>query len=146
MRSHLLVCPARLDAIHYDRGVMTLAPDEARSRAEDHYYAGLDQLAAGDAPGAAASFRASLAADPRFLDAQHGLIRALQDAGAFDEAISVANALAETSPDDVLAHTALSILYQHKGMVPEAEQAATRAKLLGWKQQLRAGAQAGGSE
>ena len=116
---------------------MASAPDEARRRAEEQYYAGLDQLAENDAAAAAASFRAALSADPGFLDAQHGLIRALQDAGAYEEAIGVAQALAETSPEDVLAYTALSILYQHKGMVPEAEQAATQAKLLGWKLQLR---------
>ncbi len=72
------------------------------------------------------------------------ILRALQDAGAYDEGIAAAQALAERSPDDVLAYTALSILYQHKGLIPEAEQAATRAKLLSWKQQLRA--QASGTE
>jgi hypothetical protein len=40
-------------------------------------------------------------------------------------------------PEDVLVHTRLSILYQHKGMVPEAEAEALKAKLLGWKHQLR---------
>ena len=41
--------------------------------------------------------------------------------------------------DDVLAHTSLSILYQRKGMVPEAEAEAAKARVLGWKQQLKAG-------
>jgi Flp pilus assembly protein TadD len=67
----------------------------------------------------------------------HGLIRALQDSGALDDAITVANRLAEQSPDDILAHTSLSILYQRKGMVPEAEAEANKARVLGWKQQLR---------
>jgi hypothetical protein len=35
-----------------------------------------------------------------------------------------------------LVHTSLSILYQHKGMIAEAEAAGLRAKLLGWKKQL----------
>jgi hypothetical protein len=39
----------------------------------------------------------------------------------------------------VLAYTSLSILYQRKGLIEEAEAAALKAKLLGWKQQLRAG-------
>ena len=84
------------------------------------------------------NFVLPLSADSSFLDAQHGLIRALQDAGNYDDGIAAALSLAEQAPDDVLAYTALSILYQHKGLIPEAEQAATRAKLLGWKQQLRA--------
>jgi tetratricopeptide (TPR) repeat protein len=121
-----------------------MAPD--RTRAEKFYYAALDQLAEGEAAGAAASFRAALVADPAFVDAQHGLVRALQDAGAYDEGLAAAKALAEQAPDDVLAYTALSILFQHKGMIPEAEEAATRAKLLGWKQQLRASAEAGRGE
>lgn len=111
---------------------------DAPNPAEDAYYAGLDLLAAGNAHAAVAMFRDALAADPAFHDARHGLIRALQDTGAYDEAIATAHALAEQAPEDVLAHTALSILYQHKGMIPEAEAAATRAKLLSWKLQLRA--------
>ncbi len=117
-----------------------MPPD--RTQAEELYYAALDRLAEGDATGAVSGFRSAVAADETFLDARHGLIRALQDAGAYDEGIAAAQALAAQAPDDVLAHTALSILYQHKGMIPEAEEAATRAKLLGWKQQLRAGAAA----
>jgi hypothetical protein len=37
----------------------------------------------------------------------------------------------------VLAHTSLSILYQHKGMIAEAEAEALQAKLLGWKKHLQ---------
>ena len=108
--------------------------------AEDMYYDALDRLAEGAPDAAAAGFRAALAADPGFLDARHGLIRALQDAGAYEEALGEAQALAMDAPDDVLALTAISILYQHLGRIPEAEEAGMRAKLLGWKQQLRAGA------
>ncbi len=121
---------------------MALERQDARDQAESLYYSALDALAEGRLEAAAEDFRAALAADPTFLDAQHGLIRALQDAGAYDEGLAAARALAAQAPDDVLAYTAMSILYQHKGMIPEAEEAATRAKLLGWKQQLRAGAAA----
>ncbi|PYX88794.1 MAG: hypothetical protein DMG68_07350, partial [Acidobacteria bacterium] len=51
----------------------------------------------------------------------HGLARALQDLNQLDEAIAVAQRIAEMDPDDVLAHTSLSVLYQKKGMIPEAE-------------------------
>lgn len=118
------------------------APDRA---AEDQYHAGLDALAANDAEAAINHFRTALALDPHLLDAMHGLMRALQDAGRFDEGIAVARELARLDPEDVLAYTALSILYQHKGLIPEAEEAATKAKLLGWKQQLRASRTPGAS-
>jgi hypothetical protein len=71
------------------------------------------------------------------LDAMHGLIRALQETGELDAAIAVAQRLLQLDPEEVLAHTSLSILYQHKGMIAEAEAEALKAKLLGWKKQLR---------
>jgi tetratricopeptide (TPR) repeat protein len=104
--------------------------------AESHYDRALEQMAFGDPIAAIASFRAALAADPGYLDAMHGLIRALQDAGSYDEALATAQQLISLAPEDVLAHTSLSILYQHMGRVPEAEAAALKAKVLGWKHQL----------
>jgi Flp pilus assembly protein TadD len=71
----------------------------------------------------------------------HGLARVYQDTEQFDQAIEVAKRIAELDPDDVLAHTSLSILYQRKGMVPEAEAEANKARILGWKQQLKQGKQ-----
>ncbi len=115
-----------------------MPPD--RANAEDHYYNGLDRLAENRAEAAAAEFRQSLTADPSFLDARHGLVRALQDCRRYDDALAEAQALATLAPDDTLAYTALSILYQHKGMIAEAEEAGTKAKLLGWKQHLQASA------
>jgi Flp pilus assembly protein TadD len=105
--------------------------------AEDLYYDALDLLAAGRAQEAGQLLRRCLEADPGMLDAMHGLIRALQESGQLDEAIAVAHRLIELDPDETLAHTSLSILYQHKGMIPEAEAEALKAKLLGWKKQLR---------
>ncbi len=106
--------------------------------AEEQYHAALEHLASGEAERAIEGFQSSLALNPHFLDAMHGLIRALQDAGRYDEGIAAALELARLDPEDVLAQTALSILYQLKGMISEAEEAGLRAKLLGWKQQLRA--------
>ena len=97
----------------------------------------LDLVAGGDPVAAAAKFRQALALDPNLLDAMHGLVRALQDAGDYDLAIAAAQELIARDPDDPLAHTGLSIIYQHKGMVPEAEAEALKAKLLGWKLELR---------
>ena len=45
--------------------------------------------------------------------------------------------ITELDPDDVLAHTSLSVLYQKKGMIPEAEAEGAKARVLGWKQQLK---------
>ena len=107
------------------------------SQAEELYHQGLDRLAEGNAPAAVQTLRRCLEVNPEMLDAMHGLIRALQEQGEFDEAISVAQQLLLLDPDDPLAHTSLSILYQHKGLIAEAEAEGLRAKLLGWKKQLK---------
>lgn len=115
----------------------TIRMADARRIAEDHYFAALDLVTEGAHEQALAEYEKSIAADPDFTDALHGKARALQDLGRFDEAISVANRIAELDPDDVLAHTSLSVLYQMKGMIAEAEAEGAKARVLGWKQQLK---------
>jgi tetratricopeptide (TPR) repeat protein len=112
---------------------------DAHQRAEDHYYAALDLMADGKLDEAVAAYQDSLAADPAFTEAMHGLARALQDLQRYDEAIAVAQRITEVDPEDVLAHTSLSVLYQKKGMIPEAEAEGAKARVLGWKQQLKKG-------
>jgi tetratricopeptide (TPR) repeat protein len=114
-----------------------MSDQNARQAAEDLYYAALDWMAEGQLEKAVAAYRESLAADPTFTEAMHGLARALQDLQRYDEAIAVAQRLAELEPDDILAHTSLSVLYQKKGMIPEAEAEGNKARILGWKQQLK---------
>lgn len=112
-------------------------PDAPRREAEDHYYTALDLFAEGEHERALEEYQKSIKADPNFTEALHGMARALQDLERLDEAIEVSNRIAEIDPDDVLAHTSLSVLYQKKGMVPEAEAEANKARVLGWKQQLK---------
>lgn len=114
-------------------------PQKAREQAENHYYAALDLMAEGHLEQAVAAYRESIAADPTYTEAMHGLARVLQDLERYDEAIAVAQKIAEIDPDDVLAHTSLSVLYQRKGMIPEAEAEGAKARVLGWKQQLKKG-------
>jgi Flp pilus assembly protein TadD len=123
---------------------MSEIPASTGHNAEALYDDALEKMAFGDAPAAIAGFRAALAADPQYLDAMHGLVRALEADNQFDAALETARRLIALAPEDVLAYTTLSILYQHMGRVPEAEAAALKAKVLGWKHQLRA--QESGSE
>lgn len=100
----------------------------------------LDLLAAGKPAEAANVFRAALAAGPEkteaHIEAHHGLVRALRDAGQLEQSIAAALALTAITPADPLAHTTLSISLQRAGHVPQAEAAAARARILEWKQQL----------
>ena len=75
-------------------------------------------LAAGNAAEAAQAFRAAIAADPGHVEAHHGLVRALRDAGQLNQSVAAAMALTVLTPDDPLAHTALSISLQAAGHVP----------------------------
>jgi len=45
--------------------------------------------------------------------------------------------LIEISPEDELAYASLSIFYQRKGMIAEAEQIGAKARTLGWKRQFQ---------
>ncbi len=101
--------------------------------------AALDCMAQGDPASAIAYFEHIVALDPSHTEARHGLIRALEDAGRTDDALHAVQKLIATDPDDVLAVTRLSMIYQRKGMIAEAEAAAAKAKILGWKQELRTG-------
>ncbi|MGH9579429.1 MAG: tetratricopeptide repeat protein [Terriglobales bacterium] len=114
-----------------------MSDSEHNPTAEDHYYQALDLFGEGRHEEAVAAYRKSLELEPGFTDALHGLARAFQEMERYDEAIATAQRIAELDPDDVLAHTSLSILYQKKGMIPEAEAEGNKARVLGWKQQLR---------
>ncbi len=98
---------------------------------------GLDLLAAGQAAEAAQHFRAAIAADPAHVEAHHGLIRALRDAGQLSHSVAAAMALTVLTPNDPLAHTALSISLQTAGHIEQAEAAAGRARILEWKRELQ---------
>ena len=105
---------------------------------------GMDLLAAGSPAEATEAFRAAVAQDDSqdghistaHIEAHHGLIRALRDAGRLEQSIGAALALTALTPADPLAHTALSICLQQAGHVPQAEAAAAKARLLEWKIQL----------
>jgi Flp pilus assembly protein TadD len=105
--------------------------------AEEFCQRGIDLLAAGSAAEAAEAFRAAIAVDSVCIEAHHGLVRALRDAGRLEQSIGAALALTALTPADPLAHTALSISLQHAGHVPQAEAAAARARVLEWKIQLQ---------
>jgi len=70
---------------------------------------------------AVAGYRAALAAKPDLAIAWNGLAMALAQQGDLDGAIEAGLRLVELEPDEALGHTSLSIFYQRKGMIREAE-------------------------
>lgn len=105
--------------------------------AEDHYYAGIDFFGDGKLDEAIAEYNRALVLDPKFADALHGLAQAYHAKEDFDRTIEAARRILELEPEDILAWTSISRAYQRKGMVPEAEEAGNKARVLGWKLELR---------
>ena len=73
-------------------------------------------------------------AEPDLAIAWNGLSMTLKRKGDLDGAIEAGLKIVELEPDDPLSHTNLSILYQAKGMIREAED----AKALAMQLQLQA--------
>jgi len=82
------------------------------------------------------AYQRALQEDADYADALHALAMTCAQLGRLDEAIATGKRLIEVAPDDELAYTSLSIFYQQKGMIAEAEQVGTQARTLGWKRQL----------
>jgi tetratricopeptide (TPR) repeat protein len=112
--------------------------------AEDHYFAGIDFFGDGKLDEAIAEYNRALELDPKFADALHGLAQAYYARQDFDRVIEAAERILALDPEDILAWTSISRAYQRKGMVPQAEEAGNKARILGWKQQLREQKEKGG--
>jgi Flp pilus assembly protein TadD len=105
------------------------------SDARTHYKAGLEHFAHGRTDEAVASYRKALEAEAGMAMAWNGLAMALAKQGDLDAAIEAARRYVALDPDEPLAHTSLSMLYQQKGMIPEAEQ----EKAVSMQLQMRRG-------
>lgn len=83
------------------------------------------------------AYRSALEFEPDRLEVLHSLSVALMHAGELDRAIEVGNRIVELDKNDPFAHTSLSIFYQRKGMIPEAEAEAAKARVKAWRQELK---------
>lgn len=104
---------------------------------EDLYDAAVDDIADGNLDGAIAKYRLAIAAAPDFADAWEGLSMALADREEWEAAIEAAKKVVELTPNEQLAYTNVSRIYQRADNVPEAEAWAAKARVLDWKQQLK---------
>ncbi len=90
--------------------------------AKEYYMTGLSKLGVGDMEGAIVEFERAISDDASFYMAHLGWAQALDRQGKIDEAIEQVNLALQIVPDEALAHTSLSRLYQQKGMIEEAEE------------------------
>ncbi|MGI8783134.1 MAG: hypothetical protein ACR2L2_05735 [Acidobacteriota bacterium] len=80
--------------------------------------------------------RQAVEADPDYFEALHALSMVYYHQNKLDETIEVGKRLVGIEPENILAYTTLSMAYQKKGMIPEAEDAGGKAKALGFKDML----------
>ncbi len=106
---------------------------------EELYDRAVDFVAEGDLDRAVAAYREALAVDPAYSDAWEGLALALNQLGRHQEAIEAARKLVDLAPEEELAHTTLSRIYQAAGMIAEAEAEGGKARILSWRRQLKEG-------
>ena len=102
----------------------------------DDYNEGMELFAQDKLDSAAAAYLRALEEDPNYTDALHALAMTYAHQAKLDEAIELGKRLIEIAPDDELAYTSLSMFYQQKGLIAEAEHIAAKARTLGWKREL----------
>ena len=91
------------------------------------YKSGMAKFVQQDFAAALEDFGQALDLDPDFADVLQAAAHAHEKLGDFDQAVALAERAVACNPNDFLAHTSLSMFYQRKGMIAEAE----REKALG---------------
>ncbi len=109
---------------------------------DDLYMEGLDLFAEEEWQQAVEAFRKVLEVDPEYLDAYHGIARACFEGRELspellEEGIEAALKIVELQPDDVTGYSTLSQIYVWKGDQDTAEMWGAKARVAGWKEQLR---------
>jgi Flp pilus assembly protein TadD len=86
----------------------------------------------GDKPAAIAKLEEAIGLDPNFAIGHGMLAKLYADLAEGDKAIAHAKKVVELEPDDAFSYTALSVIYQRCGRIPEAE----HAKAQAWQKQM----------
>ena len=91
--------------------------------ADQLYDQAVDLRDGGDKPGAIAKLEEAVAQEPNFAIGYGMLAKLYVDLAESDKAITNAKKVVELEPDDTFSYTALSVIYQRCGKIPEAEHA-----------------------
>jgi Flp pilus assembly protein TadD len=86
----------------------------------------------GDKESAVAKLEEAVALDPDFAIAHGMLAKLYADLAVAEKAIFHARRVVELEPDDAFSYTALSVIFQRCGRIPEAE----HAKAIAWQKQM----------
>ena len=86
----------------------------------------------GDKPAAIAKLQEAVAIDPAFVIGHGMLAKLYVDIADVEKAIDHAQKVVELEPEDTFSYTALSVIYQRCGRIPEAE----HAKAIAYNKQM----------
>ena len=87
------------------------------------YDQAVDLRDGGDKSGAITKLEEAVTIDPGFAIGHGMLAKLYTDIAESDKAIAHAKKVVELEPDDTFSYTALSVIYQRCGKIPEAEHA-----------------------
>jgi tetratricopeptide (TPR) repeat protein len=87
------------------------------------YDEAIDLRDGGDKPAAIAKLEEAIALNPDFAIGHGMLAKLYVDLAESEKAIFHAKKVVELEPDDTFSYTALSVIYQRSGKIPEAEHA-----------------------
>jgi len=110
---------------------------EAHDEAREHYKAGLAAFGVNDHERAIVCYEQAIALRQDWDECLQALGIAQMRAGRLDDALATALRVTEMAPEDPLAFTSLSMIYQRRDQIDEAEAAQAKARLLSWKQELK---------
>jgi tetratricopeptide (TPR) repeat protein len=100
--------------------------------ANELYDEAVDLRDKGDKTAAIAKLEEAVALDPAFAIGHGMLAKLYADLTEADKAIAHAKKVVELEPDDTFSYTALSVIYQRCGLIPEAE----HAKAIAFQKQM----------
>lgn len=109
--------------------------DEIRTLIEDATF----EFSLGETEAALARLEQATNAAPASFEAWHARAEVLFQARRLDEALAAADRAHALQPDDLFVNTSLSRIWMEKGDKARAEHFGARARVLGWKDQLRSG-------
>ena len=108
-------------------------PDDLQALIEDATF----DYTMGEIDVALAKIDRATAADPTSLPAWHASAEIRFNARRFDEALVAAEKAHALAPEDLFINTTLSRIWMEKGDKAAAERFGAKAKMLGWKDQLK---------
>jgi tetratricopeptide (TPR) repeat protein len=101
---------------------------------------------AGDTDGAVTLLEGILAEHPDHADSLEVLGMLVSERGELDRAIELTERVLKTRPDSIMAHANISRFYMLKGDKTTAEDWQSKARVLGWKDEIARKGAAGGGE